>query len=474
MRDRIGPGAGTSPLDRARRREFERMEFGETVRKMAPPPPPQPRPTEKRPGIEDMAGRPGLPPNQNLLMGRPSVPRPSGVMGSEDVVQASRIDKAGYLLPGAPVTDFAQGVAAKITTSPELGNREFAEKLFLETMGALPTPGEIDTVVKQQESGVTREDLIKGFTSSPMFQMTQDLKAGKALGPLPSVPDDPAYANAPIDTSSLEAAVVSAAKWARDTSPELVARLNGQPPVSKQQERQIQFDLTTKAIGALRAHGLDVDRLGRQTQNAVGDPARYTPDALVLPDGRAIDIFGGDGTEPQFHDLEVKSPKTDRNTGITAAGGRLTSSTLSQAEEAEARAKDAPIDKSSIDAAVLSAAKWAKANSADLFARINAVPPPKKREEDELFYELMTRTIAALKAHGIEVERLARHTQHPIGDPSRYVNDAMVLPDGRAIDVFGGGDNEPQFHDLDVVSPKTDKNTGITNVGAPRSSSTVG
>ncbi len=498
MGDRIGPGTGTGPFGKARRRELEDAvnTAGQAVEGVFEKKAirrafdPQPDPGVKKFGIADVSNL-GLPPGARpvgpVIGGGPGGPifgnTPGGpVFGGAPVVpgptaeaaKPSRFDKAGYLTPGQPMSAFAQEEAGKISTSPELGDTEFIEKLYMEAFGKVPQPDEVDTVSKQLASGITRQDLITGFTSSPQFQMAQDIKEGNALGPIATVPDDGQYDGARLDTSSVEAAVESAAKWAQETSPDIMAKINATPPPNKQQEDRLFYELTTKAIGALRANGLDVERLGRHTQHDVGNPARYVNDAIVLPDGRAIDIFGGGENHPQFHDLDVKSPKTDRNTGITDPGARRTSSTSSEAEEVEASFKDARLDKSSLEAAVLSAARWAKATSPDLFAMINADPPPNKQKENKLFYDLMTKVIGALKANGYDVERLARHTQNEVGNPNRYVNDALVLPDGRAIDVFGGGENEPQFHDLDVRSPKTDKNTGVTPVGAPLSSSTSG
>jgi hypothetical protein len=84
--------------------------------------------------------------------------------------------------------------------------------------------------------------------------------------------------------------------------------------------------------------------------------------------------------------------------------------------------------------AVLSAARWAKATSPDLFARVNADPLPSKRIEDRLFYDPMTKVLGALKAHDIDVERLARHTQHHVGDPARSTRHRGPGPPGRSRD----------------------------------------
>jgi hypothetical protein len=206
-------------------------------------------------------------------------------------------------------------------------DRAYVTQLYKDLLGRAPDEAGMANHLMGLAKGTTREQLREVFLNSPEYKGRQALKEGKPLGPLPTIPNDPSFLTAPIDTSSLEKAVESAARWARQTSPELEEKLSHNP--DKIHERQIYYQLATKVIGALRAHGIDADRLVRASHNEPGNANRYVSDALVLPDGRAIDFFGNDdGLTPQFHDLEVPSPKTDRNTGITDPALPLSSSTL--------------------------------------------------------------------------------------------------------------------------------------------------
>ena len=103
--------------------------------------------------------------------------------------------------------------------------------------------------------------------------------------PLSTVPLLPEYAAAHIDTSSPSAAALSAAQWAKDTSPELFAHSD---------DRQVCFQIMTKVVGALRAAGYDATRVVNHPDRPVGDGWRYGSDAIVL-DGEVFDVYRGMG-----------------------------------------------------------------------------------------------------------------------------------------------------------------------------------
>lgn len=122
--------------------------------------------------------------------------------------------------------------------------------------------------------------------------------------PLSTVPMRPEYANATVDTSSFAAAAKSAAQWVKDTYPELMARAA---------DRQVDFEIMTHVIGALRAHGYDAHRVVNHPSKAVGDGWRYGSDAVVLG-GRIWDVFGGMGESntPQAMDAGPNPPGRPR------------------------------------------------------------------------------------------------------------------------------------------------------------------
>jgi hypothetical protein len=95
----------------------------------------------------------------------------------------------------------------------------------------------------------------------------------------------PEYFTAPIDMSSVPAAVKSAAQWVKNTYPELMARAA---------DRNVDIEIMGHVIGALRAHGMDATRVVNHPSRPQTDGYRYGSDALVL-DGHIFDVFIGMG-----------------------------------------------------------------------------------------------------------------------------------------------------------------------------------
>lgn len=111
------------------------------------------------------------------------------------------------------------------------------------------------------------------------------------------------------------------------------------------------------------------------------------------------------------------------------------------------------LDVSNPEQAVVQAATWVRENFPEVFGQYNqGVFNPdgaiNKQAERRNGHELSTHVIGVLRANGLDVSRVVRHPDQPVGSPGRYVNDALALPDGRNIDFYGGEDNTPQFHDL--------------------------
>lgn len=109
--------------------------------------------------------------------------------------------------------------------------------------------------------------------------------APREPGPaLSTVPWRPEFSAAPIDTSSPEKAVLSAAQWVKDVKPEWF----------QVDDRQVCFDMMTWVIGALRAHGYDAHRVVNHPSHPIGNGWRYGSDALVL-EGKVYDAYRGIG-----------------------------------------------------------------------------------------------------------------------------------------------------------------------------------
>lgn len=218
----------------------------------------------------------------------------------------------------------------------------FLKRVYREELGRAPDAEGFAAWMKNLEGGMSRDELRMHFQLCPEAQMPET-KARKAWqgsmagaegkDPVETIKADPRYAEAKVDTTSLQTATESASQWVMARFPDLVDAINkanNAVPENKQKSRQLCYELTGHLIGVLRANGVDAQRLVRQSHNDYGNPNRYVNDAFVLPDGRAIDWLGGEGTERQFHDLDVPSPKTDRNFGVVerAPGAPLSSSTL--------------------------------------------------------------------------------------------------------------------------------------------------
>lgn len=113
-------------------------------------------------------------------------------------------------------------------------------------------------------------------------------------GAIASLPQRPEFVNAPIDRSSMEAAIKSAATWVKQVRPELF---------NQGDNRAAAYEAMTMVIGALRAAGVDAHRVVNHKSRPVGDPGRYGSDALVVQ-GRIIDVYGdfGEKSTPQVLD----------------------------------------------------------------------------------------------------------------------------------------------------------------------------
>lgn len=248
----------------------------------------------------------------------------------------------GSQLPHVPEAGPRAGIQLGAAGGANETDEAFLTRVYREELGRTPDPEGFAAWMKNIEGGMTRDVLRQHFKTCPEAQLPET-KARKAWhgsqagaegrDPVETIKHDPRYASAELDLTSLQTATESASKWVFEQYPDLVKALdqaNNAVPENKQKARQLGFELTGHLIGVLRANGVDAQRLARHTHNDFGNPSRYVNDAFVLPDGRAIDWLGGEGVDRQFHDLDVPSPKTDRNFGVVPRepGDRLSSSTL--------------------------------------------------------------------------------------------------------------------------------------------------
>lgn len=193
----------------------------------------------------------------------------------------------------------------------------YVTALYRDLLGRAPDAEGFASHTRGLANGTSREALRRIFLESPEYQEKQSRPApaappapvappappalpSAALAPLPTVPVTPEFASAPIDRSSTEAALLSAATWVKRTYPQLFTQGD---------DRALAFRMMTKVIGVLRAHGYDAYRVVNHPSLPASNPVRYGSDALVL-DGSVYDVYRslGEANEPQVLNHGPMSP----------------------------------------------------------------------------------------------------------------------------------------------------------------------
>ena len=126
---------------------------------------------------------------------------------------------------------------------------------------------------------------------------------GEPGKPLETVPSKPEYSQANIDTSSDEAAIISAARWVKENHSDLFVEGD---------DRDKAYEMMTVLIGVLRAKGYDVHRVVNHPSRPVGNPWRYGSDALVLK-GTVYDCYAALGDPNRSTPQALNVGKYDSN-----------------------------------------------------------------------------------------------------------------------------------------------------------------
>ncbi len=318
------------------------------------------RPKESQGSSTSPAGGPagGFAPDQSSAVGtidRPTdigapigAPPPTSLAGKIGQIAAKLLGKplsptsemnlamslAGGAGPAAAISslvrtpEIAQGLASKALSLVKSGKvSQFLKgglKANFIMAGAALKPGGIFGALKSLKNLFKKPSVAKlptgngqppaSGTAPPAAGAPPVAGAPKPLTPMTTVPERVEYKNCKIDISDPEKAVVAAATWVRENYGETFDKYNKgiynkDGTINKQAERKNGHELSTHVIGVLRANGMDVQRLVRHPDQEVGNPGRYVNDALVLPDGRNIDFYGGGDNTPQFHDLGYEARK---------------------------------------------------------------------------------------------------------------------------------------------------------------------
>ncbi len=196
--------------------------------------------------------------------------------------------------------------SAKPKASVTVGAAEsdFVKGLYRELLGREPDIEGFNAHLAGLARGVSREDIRQVFLSSTEYAEKQAAPVNVPApvtapvtppaptvtlvepgAPLRTVPLRPEYAEANIDTSSPEAAALSAARWARSKYAELFTRA---------EDRNVCAEIMTHVIGALRVAGYDAHRVVNHP--SMNDGARWGSDAVVL-NGNVFDVYRAMGQE---------------------------------------------------------------------------------------------------------------------------------------------------------------------------------
>lgn len=188
-----------------------------------------------------------------------------------------------------------------VLNAPSAGDADYVKSLYRDLLGREPDADGFRAHLAGLARGASREDIRQVFLGSAEYaelqaaptppttptQPTQPTTPAlvEPGEPLRTVPLLPEFLEANIDKSSPEAAVLSAARWAREKYADLFTRA---------EDRNVCAEIMGKVIGALRVAGYDATRVVNHV--ALADGARWGSDAVVL-NGTVFDVYRAMGQE---------------------------------------------------------------------------------------------------------------------------------------------------------------------------------
>lgn len=314
------------------------------------------------------------------------------------------------------------------------GDADFVKGLYRELLGREPDSGGMQSHLNGLATGMSRESIRQVFLNSSEYRERQATPApAEPTAPAAPVAND--YGNAaklgPVPLEGFDAGKL------RDPGHTTVKYLFGRVAthfgLESVKDKAGAEALLNKMVPDLRAAGLDIvgvkgDRLLMKT------PLGLESIDVVRGAGSGNPgwWWGADGTVAtpaevaSFPPLSAPRPGTPTPpTAPTPAPGQLvepgaplrTVPLLPEYLEAN-------IDKSSPEAAALSAARWAKAKYPELFARAT---------DRNVCAEIMGKVIGALRVAGYDATRVVNHPSLP--DGARWGSDAVVI-NGNVFDVY--------------------------------------
>ncbi len=329
--------------------------------------------------------------------------------------------------------------SAQAAQQDGVSNTDFVKGLYRELLNREPDIGGFNAHMAGLARGASREEIREVFLNSPEYAEVQARKSQPSEPTAPSEPAAPPRENlgdasklGPVPLEGFDAGKL------RDPNHNSVKYLFGRVathfPLNEVKSKEDADRLLNKMVPDLQAAGLDIlgvkgDRLLMKTPLGVesidvvrgaggGNPGWW---------------WGADGTVASPADIAAFPPLSTPKPPSTPTQPTEPSNPGPELREPGAPLRTVPlkpeyleanIDKSSPEAAVLSAARWARVKYADLFLRAT---------DRNVCNEIMGHVIGALRVAGYDATRVVNHPSLP--DGARYGSDAVVL-NGAVWDVY--------------------------------------
>lgn len=355
--------------------------------------------------------------------------------------------------------------AARSVAVSKPSDEEFVNALYRTYLGRDPDPSGIATYVGGLKYGqLTRSEVARAILDSPEYREVQARKAGGngdpakpetgtpadgADAPTGAVGDPQAIGDVPLegyDSAKLHNPAHKTVKY-------LFGRVATRHSLAGVKDKEAAGRLLTSMLPELKASGLDirqVDRdkilvktdIGWEWVDVVRGAGSGSPGWWWGSEGKAISgpvppPLPTTGNATGSLDDVFKTPPATPGTGTKTAGLPPPLASVPDLPEY----KEAKIDTSSDERAVLTTAEYVKERYAHLFPHGDTA----NRDERKKCVDVMTVCIGVLRANGYDACRVLNHPSLPADDPVRYGSDAVVV-NGNIYDIFGamGEANKPQ------------------------------
>lgn len=319
---------------------------------------------------------------------------------------------------------------------------EYVKSLYRDVLGREPDADGFKAHMNGLAHGMSRDAIKNVFLTSPEYRQIQEA----AANPTPAVPTEPGApaARAPLSVGPVALEGYDATKLHNLDHQTVkyqfgrVASHHGLENVKSKEDAEV---LLTKMKPELEAAGLNVlevkgdkirveTELGQEWVDVVRGAGSGNPGWWWGSEGTAIP-----GTSPGRPTGPTR-PTEPTGPGAAEPGSPL--STVPLLPEY----KNAPIDRSSGEAAARSAAQWVKDTYPELFGH---------GDDRAIAFKVMTHVIGAMRSAGFDAHRVVNHPSRPIGDGQRYGSDALVV-NGQIYDVYGAF-GDPGRSDVQTLNP---------------------